>query len=65
MSIDELESAITQLSEEEMAKFVQWFDQYRADKWDSQIEADIRDGRLDQAGRSADADFESGRSTPL
>ena len=65
MSIDELETAITQLSEEEMAKFVQWFDQYRADQWDRQIETDIRDGRLDEAGRRADADFESGRSTPL
>ena len=29
------------------------------------FEADIRDGRLDEAGRRADADFESGRSTPL
>ena len=65
MSIDELENAITQLSEEEMAKFAQWFDQYRADQWDRQIEADIHAGRLDEAGRRADADFEAGRSTPL
>jgi len=64
MSIDELENAITELSEEEMARFGQWFDQYRADQWDRQIEADIRAGKLDEAGRRADADFE-GRSTTL
>jgi hypothetical protein len=33
--------------------------------WDHQIEADIRAGRLDEAGRRADADFEAGRCKPL
>jgi len=65
MSVEELENAITQLSPEEMATFAQWFDQFRADRWDRQIEADIRAGRLDEAGRRADADFEAGRCTPL
>ena len=65
MSVDELENAITQLSPAEMARFARWFDEYRADQWDRQIEQDIQSGRLDAAGKQADADFEAGRCTPL
>jgi hypothetical protein len=65
MSVDELENAITQLSPTEMARFAQWFDEYRADQWDRQIEQDILAGRLDSAGQRADADFEAGRCKPL
>jgi hypothetical protein len=65
MSVDELEAAITQLSPGEMAKFARWFDEYRADQWDRQIEEDIKAGRLDALGEQADSDFEAGRCTPL
>ena len=65
MSVDELENAITQLSPTEMARFAQWFDEYRADQWDRQIEQDIQSGRLEAAGKQADTDFEAGRCTPL
>jgi hypothetical protein len=65
MSVDELETAITQLSPGEMAKFARWFDEYRADQWDRQIEEDIKAGRLDAFGEQADSDFEAGRCTPL
>ncbi len=65
MSIQELEQAIRQLSPEDFTQLAQWVDEYRAEQWDRQIEADIRAGRLDEAGRRADADFEAGRCTPL
>lgn len=65
MSVEELENAISQLSPQEMAVLARWFDEYRADQWDRQIEADILAGRLDAPGRRADDDFEAGRSTPL
>ena len=65
MSIQELEQAISQLSNEEFMRLAQWIDEYRAEKWDRQIDADIRAGRLDEAGRRADADFDAGRCTPL
>lgn len=65
MSIQELEKAISQLSNDEFMHLAQWIDEYRAEKWDRQIEADIRAGRLDEAGRRADADFDAGRCTPL
>jgi len=65
MSVDELETAVAKLPPEELASFARWFEEYLAEAWDRRIEADIRAGRLDEAGRRADADFEAGRCKPL
>jgi hypothetical protein len=65
MSLDQLETAVANLPAEELAAFARWFEEYLADAWDRRIEADIRTGRLDEAGRRADADFEAGRCNPL
>jgi hypothetical protein len=65
MSVEDLESAISRLSAEELARFSAWFEDFIADRWDRQIEADIKAGRLDAAGKRADEDFEAGRCTPL
>jgi hypothetical protein len=65
VSLQELETAITQLPEGELTAFAQWFEEYLADVWDRRIEADIKAGRLDEVGRKADADFEAGRCKPL
>ena len=65
MSLQELEAAVAQLHAEDLTAFARWFEEYLADAWDRRIEADIRTGRLDEAGRRADADFESGRCGPL
>ncbi|HEV3210994.1 MAG TPA: hypothetical protein VGY91_12090 [Chthoniobacterales bacterium] len=58
MSIEDLESAVSRLSAEELARFSAWFEQFMADQWDRQIEEDIKAGRLDAAGKQADEDFE-------
>jgi hypothetical protein len=65
VSLKELESAVSQLPSDELSAFARWFEEYLADAWDCQIEQDIRAGRLDEAGRLADADFEAGRCKPL
>jgi hypothetical protein len=65
MSVEDLESAISRLSAEELARFSSWFEDFMADRWDRQIETDIKAGRLDAAGKRADEDFEAGRCTPL
>ena len=65
MSLQELESAVTRLSKAELTSFSQWFQEFLADNWDRQIEADIQAGRLDAAGNKADEDFEAGRCTSL
>jgi hypothetical protein len=65
MSLEELETAVSQLPAEDLSAFARWFEEYLADAWDRRIEADIKAGRLDEAGRRADADFEAGRCKPL
>ena len=65
MSVEDLESAISQLSGEELARFSRWYEDFMADRWDRQIEADIKAGRLDVAGKLADEDFDAGRCTSL
>jgi hypothetical protein len=65
MSVEELQAAVTQLAAEDLDRFSRWFEEFLADQWDQQIEADILAGRLDAAGRRADEDFEGGRCAPL
>jgi hypothetical protein len=38
MKVQDIESAIEQLSPEELKQFSAWFDEYVADQWDQQIE---------------------------
>jgi hypothetical protein len=65
MSVDELQAAVSQLSPDDLGRFSEWFEEFLADQWDRQTEADILAGRLDAAGERADEDFEAGRCTPL
>jgi hypothetical protein len=65
MNVEDLESAVSRLSAVEFARFREWFEEFAAEQWDQQIEADIVAGRFDAAGRKADEDFEAGRCTPL
>jgi hypothetical protein len=65
MSLDELETAVARLPADELTAFARWFEEYLADAWDRRIESDIQAGRLDEAGRRADADFDAGRCNPL
>jgi hypothetical protein len=63
MSVKELEKAISQLSAGEFAKLSSWFDEFRAEVWDHEFEADVKAGKLDALGEEADRDFEAGRCT--
>jgi hypothetical protein len=65
VSLHELESAVSRLPADDLTAFARWFEEYQADAWDRRIEADIKAGRLDEAGGRADADFEAGRCKPL
>jgi hypothetical protein len=65
VSLHELETAVSELPGQELTAFAQWFEEYLADAWDRRIEADVQAGRLDEAGRRADAAFEAGRCKPL
>jgi hypothetical protein len=61
VSLHELETAVFHLPSDELAVFARWLEEFMADAWDRRIEENIRAGRLDEAGRRANADFEAGR----
>ncbi len=65
MSVQELENAVRSLPREEFARFHAWIEEFAADAWDAQIEADTGAGKLDHLVAQADVDFEAGRCTPL
>jgi hypothetical protein len=65
MSVEEIQLAISRLSAKDFDRLSRWFEEFLADRWDRQIEADILAGRLNSAGRRADEDFDAGRCSPL
>jgi hypothetical protein len=65
MSLLELENAVAQLPKGDLAAFARWFEEYMADAWDRQVEADMLAGRLDKAAEQANAEFDAGRCEPL
>jgi hypothetical protein len=65
ISIEELQSAVAHLPAEELDRFSRWFEEFLAEQWDRQIEADILAGRLDGAGRRPDEEAKAGRCTLL
>ena len=46
-TVQELQSAVSQLSAEELARFREWFDKFDAEVWDRQFEEDAKSGKLD------------------
>ncbi len=65
MSVQELETAVARLSPDELARFTEWFEDYKADEWDRQIQADAGAGQLDGLIREAEDDIAAGRVRPL
>lgn len=65
MSVEELESAVSNLTKEELDRFNTWYEEYLSDQWDRRIESDILAGKLDAAGERADAAFETDRCTKI
>jgi hypothetical protein len=47
MNVEDLETAVESLTEKEYWQFRSWFQEKDWEKWDSQIEEDFRNSRLD------------------
>ena len=63
--IKQIEGQIKSLNPDELRAFREWFAQYDAEIWDSQIEADASSGKLLSLAERALQDHESGKSTRL
>ncbi|MDZ4861420.1 MAG: hypothetical protein SGI88_20805 [Candidatus Hydrogenedentes bacterium] len=64
-TLQEIQSQVTALSQEDLAAFRAWFDEFEADAWNRRIEADARAGKLDGPIERAKRDDAAGKSTPL
>ena len=65
MSLTELEKEIENLDSSDFQAFTKWIDSYSAQRWDTQFEQDVAEGKLDKLGKKADMAFESGLCTEL
>lgn len=64
-TVQEIESAVTHLSEDQLAQFRQWFADYDAHSWDDKFEQDTKNGKLVSLANKAIADFRAGRFKEL
>jgi hypothetical protein len=64
-TVSEIEQAVRQLSEQDLAAFRAWFAEYDAQLWDEQFERDVAAGKLDALANEALDDLRSGRCTDL
>lgn len=62
-TIQEIQSAVSQLSAEELSVFRAWFVEFDAKVWDQEFEQDVAAGRLDALAEEASRDLREGRCT--
>ncbi|MEH2121144.1 hypothetical protein [Nostoc sp.] len=60
LTLEQIESAILQLSPNEYQKLLEWFADLDYQRWDEQFEKDIADGKLEAFAQEAIAEFEAG-----
>jgi len=63
--LEKIEETVASLSDDEMKRFAAWFDELRWERWDRQIEADVKAGKLDKLADQALADHDAGHTRPL
>ena len=60
MSVTDLKRAVTELEPLELEDFLQWAVDYHFQKWDTQIETDLKAGRFDDLIESIRIDAKAG-----
>jgi hypothetical protein len=61
LTLEQLETAILQLSSNDFNQLLEWFFDLDYQRWDEQLEDDIAAGKLDSLAEEALADFEAGQ----
>lgn len=62
-TIQEIETAVAQLTPEQLADFRAWFADFDAQRWDQQFETDVAAGRLNILADEALRDLREGRTS--
>lgn len=64
-TLSDLEQSVSQLPENEFAKFRLWFWEFENKKWDTQIKEDISENKLANMANEALADYNKGKFKTL
>lgn len=64
-TLPEIEAAIKELPEADVRQLSAWLQEYLADMWDQQMEADVASGKLDKLIAEAEADIAANRVKDL
>ncbi len=64
-TVQELQTTVSQLSVQELARFKEWLEEYEAKIWDEQFENDVKSGKLDHLAEQAIADVRAGNCKEL
>lgn len=64
-SLQQIESEVAALPEQELRQFRSWFDEFDAQNWDRSLAADINNGKLDSLAAEALAHYGAGRCKKL
>ena len=64
-SVQDIRSAISRLSTEELVRFREWFDEFEAHAWDKQIDSDAKSERLDMLAKEAIDEYGTGKRKEL
>ena len=59
-NIEQIESAISKLSREDMARLRAWFDELEEQRFDEALERDAKSGKLDKLAAEARANMKAG-----
>ncbi|OKH41716.1 hypothetical protein NIES2101_33850 [Calothrix sp. HK-06] len=60
MKLEQIKSAIFQLSPDELEKLMKWFAELDYQRWDEQLEKDVADRKLEALATEAIAEVETG-----
>jgi hypothetical protein len=64
-TIQEIQTAVSELLPEELSAFRAWFAEFDAKVWDQEFEEDVTTGRLEALAEEALRDLREGRCTDL
>ena len=64
-TVEEIQTAVQQLTIEERDQLRDWFQAFEDDDWDREIAADVAAGKLDKLAEEAVKDFREGRCPKL
>jgi len=64
-TVEEIETAVAQLPEDQLRQFRTWYGKFDSEAWDEQIEKDVSAGRLDALAEAAIVDHKAGKTKKL